>query len=67
MVPVETTTTNNTDDKDDIDQKNSPQQKLMITKMTQELADKVVLKGVITKSPYIEAYCPKKECKYFFG
>ena len=38
--------------------------RLAIAKMTNQLAEQAVLKGVITMSPYIEAYCRKeKDCK----
>ena len=65
LIPVETTTANKTDDGEDDQLMSQPEQILKVTKMTQESADKAVLKGVITKSPYIEAYCPKKGCKFF--
>ena len=60
LVPVETEETN-----EDIDDKKMPttKQRLVVAKMSQKSSDQAVLKGVITKSPYIEAYCPKGGCK----
>jgi hypothetical protein len=38
---------------------------VVITKLTSETAKHAVLKGVITRSQYLEAYCPPKDCKFY--
>eukprot|EP00111_Clytia_hemisphaerica_P023073 TCONS_00067879-protein len=42
----------------DVDQNSI--QKLAVVKLTNQNAKDAILKGVVTKAPYIEAYCPKK-------
>ena len=48
----------------DVDIDQSSIQKLAVVKLTNQNAKDAILKGVVTKAPYIEAYCPKKDCKY---
>lgn len=43
-----------------------PDRKQVITKLDFETASKAILKGVITRSQYIEAKCPEESGKRFF-
>ena len=47
----------------DIESNGDIHRQVAITKLTSNNAKEAVLKGVITRSQFLEAYCPPKDCK----